>query len=91
VQLSDQYVFSLRIAMARLSRVSIEKSLRSDELFLIFAQLATSSQAINLLRKLIEKRSTDKVLNERLMEGIKGISANYIKLFYWHEDKSSDA
>ncbi len=91
VQLSDQYVFSLRIAMARLSRASVEKSLRSDELFLSFAQLATSSQAINLLQKLVEKRSTDQVLNDRLMAGIKGISANYIKLFYWHEDKNSNA
>jgi len=85
VQLSDQYIFSLRILLSQVRRSSIEKKLLEDNLFARLLQLPTSKQAVEFLILLIEARAADPELHKRMQGDIKGVRKKYMESFYWNK------
>jgi len=88
VQLSDQYIFSLRILLIQVKRSSIEKKILEDGLFIRLLQLPTSKQAVEFIIQLIEARAAGSDLFERMQGEIKGMRETYMKSFYWHQDET---
>jgi hypothetical protein len=90
VRLSDQYIFSLRILLYQVKRTSIEKKLREEYVFERLLLLPTSSQAVDLMKGLIDARAGHDDLRHRLNNDVKGVRKSYLKAFYWNEDSEKD-
>ncbi|PKG83317.1 hypothetical protein CXF85_11350 [Colwellia sp. 75C3] len=89
VQLSDQYIFSLRIILTQVKRSSIERKLLDDGVFANLLQLPTSKQVLALICRLVEARALDPKLQKLTKEEIKGVRKKYIDSFYWQEDEEN--
>jgi len=87
VQLSDQYIFSLRILLTQVKRSSIEKNLLAEDVFARLLQLPTSKQVLALVSQLLEKRALDPELHKLKKKEIKGVRKKYMDSFYWPQDE----
>jgi len=86
VQLSNQYIFSLRIILTQVKRSSIERKLLDDGVFASLLQLPTSTQVLSLICRLVETRALDPKLQKLTKGEINGVRKKYINSFYWLED-----
>lgn len=87
VQLSDQYIFSLRILLVQLRRASIENKLLGEALFARLLQLPTSKQTVDFILQLIDQSASELELLKQTKGEIKGVRKKYMDSFYWNKDE----